>query len=73
VCTPDEAKRLEDDDRIAFRYLDNPNGAVADIAGVLGAGRNVLGVMPHPERAADPRTGGSDGQPLFGGLIEALG
>jgi phosphoribosylformylglycinamidine synthase len=73
VCPPDEAKRLEDDDRIAFRYLDNPNGSVADIAGVLGAGRNVLGVMPHPERAADPRTGGSDGQPLFSGLIEALG
>jgi phosphoribosylformylglycinamidine synthase subunit PurQ / glutaminase len=72
VCPPDELKGLEDDDRIAFRYLDNPNGSVGDIAGVLGAGRNVLGVMPHPERATDPHTGGTDGQPLFRGLIAAL-
>ena len=72
ICAPDDLKRLEDEDRIAFRYLDNPNGSVADIAGLLGPGRKVLGVMPHPERAADPRTGGTDGQPLFRGLIEAL-
>ena len=72
VCTPNDLKRLEDEDRILFRYLDNPNGSIADIAGLLGPGRNVLGVMPHPERAADPRTGGTDGQPLFRGLIEAL-
>jgi phosphoribosylformylglycinamidine synthase subunit PurQ / glutaminase len=72
VCTPDDLKRLEDEDRIALRYLDNPNGSIADVAGLLGPGRNVLGIMPHPERAADPRTGGTDGQPLFRGLIEAL-
>lgn len=72
VCTPDDLKRLEDEDRIVFRYLENPNGSIADIAGLLGPGRNVLGVMPHPERAADSRTGGTDGQPLFRGLIEAL-
>ena len=72
VCAPDDIKRLQDEDRIVFRYLDNPNGSVGDIAGVLGPGRNVLGVRPHPERAADPRTGGTDGQPLFRGLIEAL-
>jgi phosphoribosylformylglycinamidine synthase len=72
VCTPDDLKRLEDEDRVPFRYLDNPNGSIADIAGVLGPGRNVLGVMPHPERAADARTGGTDGKPLFRGLMEAL-
>ena len=65
-------QRLEDEDRIAFRYRDNPNGSTADIAGVLGPGRNVLGLMPHPERAIEPLLGGSDGRPLFRSLLEAL-
>ena len=52
---------LEAEDRVAFRYLENPNGAVRDIAGILNAGRNVLGMMPHPERAADPLMGSTDG------------
>ena len=74
-------KRLADGDRIAFRYCDaagssdaaaNPNGSLDDIAGILGEGRNVLGMMPHPERLADPLLGGTDGRPLFDGLIEAL-
>jgi phosphoribosylformylglycinamidine synthase subunit PurQ / glutaminase len=73
VVTPDELRALEDEERIAFRYLDNPNGSSAGIAGVLGAGRNVLGIMPHPERAADPRHGGTDGRALFASLIERLG
>ena len=72
VCDPDEVKRLEDEDQIAFRYRKNPNGSTAAIAGVLGRGRNVLGLMPHPERAFDPRLGGTDGAPLLRGLIEAL-
>jgi len=72
VCTPDELLRLEDEDRIVLRYLDNPNGSTADIAGLLGAGRNVLGIMPHPERATDPRTGSTDGLPLLRGLIETF-
>ena len=72
ICDEDELKRLHDEDRIAFRYLDNPNGSTADIAGVFGAGRNILGMMPHPERAVDPMTGGTDGQPLFRALLEAL-
>ena len=54
VIDADGLQRLEDEDRIAFRYLDNPNGSTADIAGVLGARRNVLGLMPHPERAIEP-------------------
>jgi phosphoribosylformylglycinamidine synthase I len=73
VCAPDDLARLEDDDRIAFRYLDNPNGSTDDIAGVLGAGRNVLGLMPHPERAVDPKTGGTDGLTMLRTLVEALG
>ena len=73
VCPPDDLRRLEDEDRIAFRYLDNPNGSTGDIAGVLGPGRNVLGLMPHPERAADPRLGGTDGRVMFETLIGALG
>ncbi|MGI9436634.1 MAG: phosphoribosylformylglycinamidine synthase subunit PurQ [Geminicoccaceae bacterium] len=73
VCSEDELKRLQDGDRIAFRYVDNPNGSTADIAGVFGSGRKVLGMMPHPERAADLLTGGADGTPLFDSLIEALG
>jgi phosphoribosylformylglycinamidine synthase I len=73
VCTPDDRKRLADDDRIAFRYLDNPNGSIGAVAGVLSAGRNVLGMMPHPERAADPMIGGTDGLTLLRTLVEALG
>jgi phosphoribosylformylglycinamidine synthase I len=73
VLAPDALERLADEDRIAFRYLCNPNGSVGRVAGVLGPGRNVLGLMPHPERAADPRTGGTDGLVLLRSLIEALG
>jgi phosphoribosylformylglycinamidine synthase subunit PurQ / glutaminase len=73
VCSAEECRRLEGEDRIAFRYADNPNGSTGRIAGVLGPGRNVLGMMPHPERAADPRLGGTDGKILFQSLIEALG
>lgn len=65
--------RLEDADRIALRYADNPNGSVADIAGVLSQNRRVLGMMPHPERAVDAAHGGTDGAALFGGLALAVG
>ena len=69
--TVDEATlaALKGDDRIAFTYCDNPNGSVADIAGVLSENRRVLGMMPHPERAVDAGHGGTDGQALFRGLI----
>ena len=72
VCDDDDLKRLQDDDRIAFRYRDNPNGSTNDIAGIFGPGRKVLGMMPHPERAADSVHGGTDGQPMFRALMEAL-
>jgi phosphoribosylformylglycinamidine synthase subunit PurQ / glutaminase len=72
-ASADLIARLEDEDRIAFRYLDNPNGSAADIAGVLSENRRVLGMMPHPERAVDPVHGGTDGTRLFSGLVAALG
>lgn len=56
---------LRGEDRIAFTYTDNPNGSMGDIAGILSENRRVLGMMPHPERAADPGHGGTDGQALF--------
>jgi phosphoribosylformylglycinamidine synthase subunit PurQ / glutaminase len=64
--------RLEGEGRVMFRYLDNPNGSARDIAGILNQKRNVLGLMPHPERVVDPLTGGTDGRALFQSLIEAL-
>jgi phosphoribosylformylglycinamidine synthase len=74
VIDPDGLKRLEGDDRIALRYVDNPNGSTADVAGVLGGPRrNVLGLMPHPERAIEPLLGGSDGRRIFESLLEAVG
>ena len=63
---------LEAEDRIAFRYTENPNGAKADIAGILSDNRRVLGMMPHPERAADEGHGGTDGQAMFRSLAGAL-
>ena len=60
------------EDRIAFRYSQNPNGAMDAIAGVLSANRRVLGMMPHPERAVDMGHGGTDGQALFRGLVGQL-
>ena len=60
--------RLEGEDRVAFRYVDNPNGSMADIAGVLSADRRVLGMMPHPERAIEPLLGSVDGRALFESL-----
>ncbi|MEM8578279.1 MAG: phosphoribosylformylglycinamidine synthase subunit PurQ, partial [Pseudomonadota bacterium] len=63
---------LEGEDRVAFRYADNPNGSQRDIAGILSANRRVLGMMPHPERAADAGHGGTDGAALFRALAGAL-
>ncbi|MEO1705193.1 MAG: phosphoribosylformylglycinamidine synthase subunit PurQ, partial [Pseudomonadota bacterium] len=65
-------ERLQAEDRVAFRYLATPNGALDDIAGVLSENRRVMGLMPHPERAADPALGLADGAPLFTGLVETL-
>ena len=63
---------LEAERRVAFRYTDNPNGAMRDIAGILNAGRNVLGMMPHPERASDPLMGSTDGLLILRSMVGAL-
>ena len=64
--------QLVAEDRIAFRYGDNPNGSMADIAGILSPNRRVLGMMPHPERASDAGHGGTDGKALFSSVANAL-
>lgn len=70
----DDAKlaQLRDEGRIAFSYVNNPNGSVADIAGVVSKNRRVLGMMPHPERMAEAAHGGTDGKAMFDGLMDAL-
>jgi phosphoribosylformylglycinamidine synthase I len=72
VADPGLVARLQGADRIAFRYVDNPNGSTDAIAGVLSENRRVLGMMPHPERASDPALGHSDGGALFAGLAAVL-
>jgi phosphoribosylformylglycinamidine synthase len=73
--------RLRGEGRIAFRYCDgagltaevaNPNGSLDSIAGIVNERRNVLGMMPHPERLADPELGGVDGRAMFEGLLTAV-
>ena len=63
---------LEADDRVVFRYVGNPNGSVRDIAGILSRERNVMGLMPHPERATEPLMGSSDGLVIFQSLVSSL-
>jgi phosphoribosylformylglycinamidine synthase len=62
---------LEAEDRIAFRYDGNPNGSLRDIAGILSRERNVMGMMPHPERATEPLMGSSDGLTVFRSMLGA--
>jgi len=77
----DTLARLEDEERIVFRYCQpdgtadrgaNPNGSLANIAGIVNEQGNVLGMMPHPERAADPVLGHTDGQKIFRSVIESF-
>lgn len=65
-------ERLKAEDRVAFTYIDNPNGAMGDIAGILSDNRRVLGMMPHPERVVEPAQGGTDGSVLFRSVMGAL-
>ena len=62
-------KRLEGSGQIVFRYLENPNGARNEIAGIVNEAGNVLGMMPHPERAAEALLGSEDGRALFESLL----
>ena len=80
-CSAEDLRRLEEEDRIAFRYATakgdaapeaNPNGSLANIAGILNEQRNVLGMMPHPDRSSEKLLGSADGWKIFASMIEAL-
>jgi phosphoribosylformylglycinamidine synthase subunit PurQ / glutaminase len=80
-CTPEDLHRLETEDRIAFRYSTpggeisaeaNPNGSLGNIAGILNEKRNVLGMMPHPDRSSEQLLGSADGRKIFASMIEVL-
>jgi len=71
VCDPDTLRRLRDEDRVVLRYVDNPNGSLDDIAGIANESGNVVGLMPHPERASDPIIGSGDGVVLLRSLLAA--
>lgn len=80
-CRAEDLRRLESEDRIAFRYASpagevsaaaNPNGSLGNIAGILNEGRNVLGMMPHPDRSSEKLLGSSDGWKIFASMVEAL-
>src|SRR5579863_1295169 len=63
---------LEAEDQVAFRYIDNPNGSIRGIAGILNRERNVMGMMPHPERACDSLMGSTDGLGVFESMLSAV-
>jgi len=69
TCDAETLAQLRDENRIVLRYVDNPNGSVDDIAGVCNAGRNVVGLMPHPERATSELLGSTDGLALLRSIV----
>ena len=71
VCDRATLERLQREDRVVLRYVRNPNGALDDIAGITNEGRNVVGLMPHPERASDLMLGSDDGVVLLRSLLDA--
>src|SRR5262245_40068697 len=71
VCDDRTLAQLRADDRVVVRYVDNPNGSLDDIAGICNDARNVVGLMPHPERASDPILGSADGVVLLKSLVAA--
>ncbi len=68
-CSTDTLNKLQDEDAIALSYISNPNGSIADIAGITNYSGNVFGLMPHPERACDPMIGGIDGREILEALL----
>ena len=71
TCDEATLHQLQNDDRVVLRYVDNPNGSVDDIAGICNEGRNVVGLMPHPERACDELLGSADGAVLLRSFLAA--
>ena len=73
TCDRSTLDELLAEDRVVFRYVDNPNGSLDSIAGICNASRNVVGLMPHPERASHPLLGSTDGRVLLRSLLTAAG
>jgi phosphoribosylformylglycinamidine synthase I len=73
TCSDATLAELRADERVVFRYVDNPNGSIDDIAGVCSAERNVVGLMPHPERASHELLGSTDGIRVLASLLSASG
>ena len=73
ACSPETLAELRAEDRIVFSYVQNPNGSMADIAGVCNDGRNVVGLMPHPERASHSLLGSTDGRVILSSLLARAG
>jgi phosphoribosylformylglycinamidine synthase len=73
VCEPETLAQLQAEDRVVVRYVVNPNGSLDDIAGICNEGRNVVGLMPHPERASDALLGSADGAVMLRSLLAAAG
>jgi phosphoribosylformylglycinamidine synthase len=71
TCDADTLAQLRADERVVLRYVENPNGSIDDIAGICSEGRNVVGLMPHPERAIDELLGSADGVPLLRSMLES--
>jgi phosphoribosylformylglycinamidine synthase len=71
VCDADTLRALHDEDRIVVRYVENPNGSLDDIAGISNVEGNVVGLMPHPERASDVLLGSADGVVMLQSLLAA--
>jgi phosphoribosylformylglycinamidine synthase I len=73
TCDDETLRHLNESGRVVLRYLDNPNGSVDDIAGIVNEGGNVVGLMPHPERASHALLGSEDGVVLLRSLLDAAG
>ncbi len=73
TCSSETLAELQGEDRVLFRYVTNPNGSVDDTAGICNEGRNVVGLMPHPERACHDLLGSRDGIVLMSSLLRAAG
>jgi len=74
VASAEDLKRLEAESRVVLRYVgDNPNGSMNDIAGITNVERNVVGMMPHPERVADPLIGDANGARVFESMVKRAG
>lgn len=71
-CAPDVLQRMQASGRIVFRYSDNPNGSLDDVAGIVNESGNVLGLMPHPERACEALLGSEDGKLIFGSMLDSV-